>query len=239
MTRWTISNGDRPVSDHTLIKVEFDNGTFKTDECYKFEWRKIMPSGGNIARWQLAKEEVIDSGVLHTVGIVGKHQWNKAKGVPPNAHHLRVDVEFEDGHTIENTHISDVNWYKESLNAVVKWRYCQTPPKHTVEFEEEAASVSEDTWESLIVPILTQVGKQDRYMIGDDKDKIDMWAEQHPHDIFRKIMFAMIDKYECRLGRKDDIVNETAKMLDYMNRWHNYELIWAKEDAEQQTTTTA
>jgi len=71
--------------------------------------------------------------------------------------------------------------------------------------------------------------KQARYLVGNGKDKIDLWAEQHTHEDFRVIMFAMIDKYNCRLGKKARINEETAKMKDYMSRWHEYEVLWAEK----------
>ena len=45
-------------------------------------------------------------------------------------------------------------------------------------------------------------------------------------------MWAMMEKYNTRLGRKDSIISEVGKMADYMNRWLEYETKWAKEDVE-------
>jgi hypothetical protein len=74
-----------------------------------------------------------------------------------------------------------------------------------------------------------EVVKQERYKKENGMDKIDEWARDKTHDQFRTIMWAMCEKYESRLGKKDDIVKEVGKMADYMNRWHLYEQKWAEE----------
>lgn len=74
--------------------------------------------------------------------------------------------------------------------------------------------------------------KQERYLDedGSGEDLIDHWAKTRTRDQFRAIMYAMVEKYNKRLGKKDLVINEVAKMADYMNRWLEYERIWAKED---------
>ena len=71
--------------------------------------------------------------------------------------------------------------------------------------------------------------KQERYRVGEGKDLIDRWAETKTPEQFRTIMFAMIEKYETRLGKKDSVVNEVTKMADYMERWRQYEINLAKQ----------
>ena len=71
--------------------------------------------------------------------------------------------------------------------------------------------------------------KKERYKKENGMDKIDEWARDKTHDQFRTIMWAMCEKYESRLGKKDAIVKEVGKMADYMNRWHLYEQKWAEE----------
>lgn len=51
------------------------------------------------------------------------------------------------------------------------------------------------------------------------KDLIDRWHERYTPQEFRVLMFAMIEKYNERLGKKDDIAQEVRKMADYANRW--------------------
>jgi hypothetical protein len=53
----------------------------------------------------------------------------------------------------------------------------------------------------------------------DGKDLIDRWHERYSAEEFRVLMFAMIEKYNERLGKKDDIAQEVRKMADYANRW--------------------
>ena len=69
-------------------------------------------------------------------------------------------------------------------------------------------------------------------MLDGSNDQIDKWAQDKTHDQFRTIMWAMMEKYQCRLGKKAPIPEETAKMLDYMDRWHQYELEWANDDQQ-------
>tara|TARA_R110000803_G_scaffold4054_8_gene13904 strand:- start:1489 stop:1899 length:411 start_codon:yes stop_codon:yes gene_type:complete len=73
------------------------------------------------------------------------------------------------------------------------------------------------------------VVKQVRYELGNGEDLIDKWARDYTRERFRHVMWAMIDKYNCRLGKKAPIPEETAKMKDYMSRWHEYEVLWASE----------
>lgn len=75
-----------------------------------------------------------------------------------------------------------------------------------------------------------EVVKQERYKKADGMDKIDEWARDKTRDQFRTIMWAMCEKYESRLGKKDAIVKEVGKMADYMSRWHLYEQKWAGEE---------
>ena len=72
--------------------------------------------------------------------------------------------------------------------------------------------------------------KQERYKSEDGKDLIDKWAETYEPEQFRLIMWAMVEKYNTRLGKKDSIVSEVGKMADYMNRWLEYEKEW--DDSE-------
>jgi len=71
--------------------------------------------------------------------------------------------------------------------------------------------------------------KQERYLskATENKDLIDQWAERMSHEEFRAVMFAQVEKYNTRLGKKDVIVNEVTKMHDYMNRWLEYEEEWS------------
>ena len=70
--------------------------------------------------------------------------------------------------------------------------------------------------------------KQERYLNEDGTDTIDKWAATRSPEVFREIMFAQVEKYNDRLGKKDSIVSEVGKMADYMNRWLAYEKEWAE-----------
>ena len=62
-------------------------------------------------------------------------------------------------------------------------------------------------------------GKQPRYTDANGKDLIDEWAERYTPEEFRVIMWAQMEKYNRRLGKKDSVVNEVRKIADYANRW--------------------
>ena len=68
--------------------------------------------------------------------------------------------------------------------------------------------------------------KQERYKNEDGSDLIDRWANTYEQEAFRMLMWAMVEKYNTRLGKKDSIVSEVGKMADYMNRWLEYEKEW-------------
>lgn len=61
--------------------------------------------------------------------------------------------------------------------------------------------------------------KQPRYTDENGKDLIDKWEERYSIEEFRVLMWAMIEKYNERLGKKDDIIKEVTKIADYSNRW--------------------
>jgi len=69
--------------------------------------------------------------------------------------------------------------------------------------------------------------KQERYKNEDGSDLIDRWAETYEPEQFRLIMWAMVEEYNTRLGKKDSAFSEVTKMADYMNRWLEYEKEWA------------
>ena len=76
--------------------------------------------------------------------------------------------------------------------------------------------------------------KQERYLKDDGTDTIDKWAATRSNEVFRDIMFAQVEKYHDRLGKKDSIVSEVGKMADYMNRWLEYEKEWADSEKVQE-----
>lgn len=69
-----------------------------------------------------------------------------------------------------------------------------------------------------VLGVQDEVVKQERYLGEDGKDLIDKWAERYSPEEFRLIMFAMMEKYQERLGKKDSIAKECRKIADYANR---------------------
>jgi hypothetical protein len=72
--------------------------------------------------------------------------------------------------------------------------------------------------------------KQDRYLDEDGNDLIDRWAIRYTPEVFRIIMFAMMEKYQTRLGQKDSIAKECRKIADFANRLALKEEADAKEN---------
>lgn len=65
--------------------------------------------------------------------------------------------------------------------------------------------------------------KQARYTDEKGQDLIDIWADRHTIEEFRVIMWAMIEKYQRRLGKKDTIAQDVGKIADYARRWAQVE----------------
>lgn len=61
--------------------------------------------------------------------------------------------------------------------------------------------------------------KQQRYTDKNGQDLIDRWAERYTIEEFRVLMWAMLEKYNERLGKKDLPVSEVRKIADYAARW--------------------
>jgi len=61
--------------------------------------------------------------------------------------------------------------------------------------------------------------KLDKYKDKEGKDLIDRWEERYTIEEFRVLMWAMIEKYNERLGKKDSPVSEVRKIADYATRW--------------------
>lgn len=62
---------------------------------------------------------------------------------------------------------------------------------------------------------------EDHYRKDDGTDTIDKWAERYKDnpEIFRELMWCLMEKYKDRLGKKDDIKKEVGKIADYAARW--------------------
>ena len=57
----------------------------------------------------------------------------------------------------------------------------------------------------------------------DGTDLIDEWWDTYPPEIARVLMWEQVRKYMNRLGKKDPVHIEVAKMADYMARWSEKE----------------
>jgi hypothetical protein len=65
--------------------------------------------------------------------------------------------------------------------------------------------------------------KQSRYMNQDGSGWIDECAANLTPEEFRGAMKFTIGKYKKRMGRKDAVELEEAKIEDYERRWDEYE----------------
>ena len=66
--------------------------------------------------------------------------------------------------------------------------------------------------------------KQERYKNEDGSDWIDECAANFTPEEFRGAMKFTIGKYKKRMGKKDDVKLEQAKIDDYEDRWADYEV---------------
>lgn len=57
----------------------------------------------------------------------------------------------------------------------------------------------------------------------DGTDLIDDWWDTYPPEVARVLMWEQVRKYMNRLGKKDPVHIEVAKMADYMRRWDKKE----------------
>lgn len=61
--------------------------------------------------------------------------------------------------------------------------------------------------------------KQERYQCDAGEDWIDEFARTSTVEEFRGAMRFTIGKYNRRMGKKDEIIQEIEKMRDYCERW--------------------
>lgn len=63
--------------------------------------------------------------------------------------------------------------------------------------------------------------KEQHYQSNTDNgiDLIDFWHMQMSNEEFQGAMKSQISKYAIRLGRKDDIIKELNKIIDYSERY--------------------
>ena len=66
--------------------------------------------------------------------------------------------------------------------------------------------------------------KQERYLDETGEDWIDECARTLTPEEFRGAMKFTIGKYKRRMGKKDPIPKEQAKIADYIERWVEYEM---------------
>lgn len=69
----------------------------------------------------------------------------------------------------------------------------------------------------------------------DGTDLIDDWWDTYPPEVARVLMWEQVRKYMNRLGKKDPIHIEVAKMADYMRRWDKKERELAGVDDKPNT----
>jgi len=74
--------------------------------------------------------------------------------------------------------------------------------------------------------------KQARYLNEDGTDWIDECAANFTPEEFRGAMKFTIGKYKKRMGLKDAVEVEEAKIEDYKNRWFEYEKGLSSEQSE-------
>lgn len=67
------------------------------------------------------------------------------------------------------------------------------------------------------------MNKQSRYKKQDGSDLIDRWIREDPPHVVRTKIFAHVEAYMTRYGKKDDPISEVLKIQDFINRLATYE----------------
>ena len=117
-----------------------------------------------------------------------------------------VDVGLRDGRIVCNFLASCYTWeYHDIPSDIIKYKVLGTQ-----QLPEDAQAEDEE---------FLRIEKQARYTREDGSDTIDKWVKEYTPERFRHVMWAQVDKYHDRLGKKDPIAQEVRKMADYMNRW--------------------
>lgn len=75
--------------------------------------------------------------------------------------------------------------------------------------------------------------KQERYLDKNGDDWIDECARTLTKEEFRGAMKFTVGKYMRRMGKKDPIEQERAKVNDYIERWIGVEFSYAEEESER------
>jgi len=129
----------------------------------------------------------------------------------PVADGVKLDVRFRNGDEGESLNGFKLRWsHTGSCGDIIAYRICdqKLSPEDAQAEDEEFARIAKES-------IVT---KQERYLQEDGKDLIDKWAERYSPRDFRMIMFAVMERYQDRLGKKDHPAVECRKIADYANR---------------------
>ena len=135
-------------------------------------------------------------------------EWNGGKCPVDNG--VSIDVRFRNGAELYDV-ISSLRWSHDGVSGdIIAYRICEQElsPEDAQAEDEEFARIAKES-------IVT---KQERYLQEDGKDLIDKWAERYSPRDFRMIMFAVMERYQDRLGKKDHPAVECRKIADYANR---------------------
>ena len=168
--------------------------------------------------------------ITATIPNDNKWDYKKNNGIQPMGDDVKVDAILSHGFQYTVT-AGKLPWEQKDGGkrfTVDSWRLHVSEK----EFPEESRidAIGQNGGDGLHYSELDAPDKkQERYTNDDGQDLIDEWATKLSHAEFRVIMFAMIEKYNRRLGKKAPVHEETAKMQDYMQRWHEYELQWGNE----------
>ena len=129
-------------------------------------------------------------------------------GIPSDiTRHSYVEVYYFDGRERSQGCALEFSWLKE-FTKIIRYRY-KIQEDEPLKFDSQMK--------------IDEKPKQDRYKDKEGRDLIDRWAVNFEPAEFRVIMWAMMEKYQARLGKKDDIKKEVYKIADYAQRWLEYE----------------
>lgn len=160
----------------------------------EWEWHQDMPEMIS-GGWDIPDNDVFHSWEVAQDGAVPDgHDWRQTLERRPDFDESRADAIGENG--------NDGEHYDEVKHDCGKCGGAYYTPPHEV---------------------CPCHGKQERYRDQRGEDWIDEFARTATPEEFRGAMRFTIGKYNRRMGKKDELMNEIRKMRDYCDRWLAYE----------------
>jgi len=136
-----------------------------------------------------------------------------------------VDVMFYDGEIKLSKTPASYAWRKDSCIPIKAWRPSY-PDENRIDVIAQNGNDGDHYKTQVDIEnndIPNVSSKVDYYLDESGEDWLDECARTLSSQEYRGAMKFVIGKYLRRLGKKDNTVQELAKVADYTNRWIQYE----------------